>query len=576
MTRFLSFTFILLLSACATSPQKPIEPITKASEPSPIIEDSDAPKPSRPIPKATLEALLTAEFAALRNYPALTLNNYIEQAFKTRDPDIVARACTISQILKQPQSLALSRLWSEVSPKEPEPWYLLTLNSLQNKQFDLGLSALDQLLKIKPDADLEQLFLAVLPPTKEERQQLLTDLEKLSEKYPNNSNLLFSQALLKNQNGQNVEALTITRAAKINRPNNPQLTLLEAKILTELDRSTEAVTLLSNAVKAQPNNLLFRLNLARAYLKAKDYPKAQQEFQDLQLLSPNDNGIRLSLALVAYENQDNIVAERELTYLSNTDEYHDESSYYLGMLNERQKKYPEAVEAFQNIGPGNYFIPGMSSLARMLAQQEKWDDITQEMQSAQLVSPEQDASLFQLEAEIFREYKKNSYALQALNRGISKYPDNTALLLSRAILADSDDKLDDLERDLNHILQLEPENTLALNALGYAYAQRNTKLAQAEKLLIKANQLKPNDPAIMDSLGWLQYRKGDTKSALVNLRRAYAAFPDDEVAAHLGEVLWKVGNTKEALRIWQEALQRKPNSEHILKTKARLDVKSAQ
>ncbi len=80
----------------------------------------------------------------------------------------------------------------------------------------------------------------------------------------------------------------------------------------------------------------------------------------------------------------------------------------------------------------------------------------------------------------------------------------------------------------------------------------------------------------MDSLGWLQYRKGDTKSALVNLRRAYSAFPDDEVAAHLGEVLWKVGNTKEALRIWQEALQRKPNSEHILKTKTRLDVKSSQ
>jgi tetratricopeptide (TPR) repeat protein len=127
-----------------------------------------------------------------------------------------------------------------------------------------------------------------------------------------------------------------------------------------------------------------------------------------------------------------------------------------------------------------------------------------------------------------------------------------------------------MEKDLRSIIKREPENAMALNALGYTLSDRTTRYAEAKDLIEKAHRLNPDDPAVLDSLGWVNYRLGNLDEAERLLRQALARFPDHEVAAHLGEVLWAKGEQSEAREIWGKALEQQPDSPILRSTVLRL------
>jgi len=140
---------------------------------------------------------------------------------------------------------------------------------------------------------------------------------------------------------------------------------------------------------------------------------------------------------------------------------------------------------------------------------------------------------------------------------------NSELLYSRAMLAEKMDRLDVLEADLRQILEREPDNANALNALGYTLADRTNRFEEAEQLIDRALELRPDDHFILDSKGWVLYRLGKLDEAIQYLRRALELIPDAEVAAHLGEVLWVKGDRKEAMQIWDTALKAAPDNPHL-------------
>ena len=126
------------------------------------------------------------------------------------------------------------------------------------------------------------------------------------------------------------------------------------------------------------------------------------------------------------------------------------------------------------------------------------------------------------------------------------------------------------EADLRQIIRMKPEESQALNHLGYMLADQTTRYKEALELIERAISISPDDPAIIDSLAWAQYKLGRYEEALVNLRRAFAAFPDHEVASHLGEVLWMLDRKEEAIQVWEEALEATPDSELIKEAMERL------
>jgi Flp pilus assembly protein TadD len=182
----------------------------------------------------------------------------------------------------------------------------------------------------------------------------------------------------------------------------------------------------------------------------------------------------------------------------------------------------------------------------------------------------QNVRLIQAQAELLRDSTVPMAAYEVLSEGLKRFPDSADLLYDRAMVAEKLDKLEVLEADLRRVIVLRPDDAQAYNALGYTLADRTNRLAEAMTLLDKALALAPEDPFILDSVGWAQYRAGNLARAQEYLERAYKVRPDPEIAAHLGEVLWARGQRDEAGKLWQTSLQTHPQNETLLETLRRL------
>jgi len=176
------------------------------------------------------------------------------------------------------------------------------------------------------------------------------------------------------------------------------------------------------------------------------------------------------------------------------------------------------------------------------------------------------------EVQLLREFKRWKEAVDVLSAANKRFVDDPDLLYEQAMLEDKLERYNDMERLLQRVITLKPDHPHAHNALGYSLADRRIRLPEAKALIEKAMKLAPGDPFIVDSMGWVEYRMGNREEAAKWLRQAYAARPDTEIAAHLGEVLWAMGQRDEARRIWQDARGRDAANEVLKETLARLKV----
>jgi len=160
--------------------------------------------------------------------------------------------------------------------------------------------------------------------------------------------------------------------------------------------------------------------------------------------------------------------------------------------------------------------------------------------------------------------------MAALNEAIENHPSVPELHYARSLLHEREGNIPAAISELRIVVKQQPDNVNALNALGYLLADNNLQLDEAHKLLTRALALSPDNPAILDSMGWLLYRMNKNDEAILRLKKSFALDPNDEVAAHLGEVLWRIGQQEEAVAIWQQGLRIKPDSETIKATRTRL------
>jgi len=179
--------------------------------------------------------------------------------------------------------------------------------------------------------------------------------------------------------------------------------------------------------------------------------------------------------------------------------------------------------------------------------------------------PDDAVTLYLIEGEMLREHDAEQQAMAVYDQAVAARPDDPDLRYARAMVAVGLDRVELLESDLRHILAQDPEHADALNALGYTLADRTDRLAEAKELIEQALALKPDEPAIMDSMGWVLYRMGDPQAAEPYLRQALDLVFDPEIAAHLGEVLWALGRKDEARAIWDRALEADPEHEYLLR-----------
>jgi len=560
MLRLLALAIVCALhTACATQP----EPVT--------VAEPVAGPPERAFPNDSLYTLLVAEFALRRQAYDLSLENYMEQAAELRDPGVSAHTTHLAQYLqREDEALQSARLWVELEPNNAE-----ANNTLATLLVHKGrtLEALPHLVVVERQtgsANFPMLLNGFTQLSDAQRTELVGDISNLTSEFPKNTGLLLTQALIHAEYQQYDEALVnLDKVFKLE-PTQQQAVLLETRILLA-QKANNPYARLQKVLKDDPDAKLLRLQYARL-LTTTDMPAAQEQFEILLAQSPQDGDLLFSLALINREIGDTQAAEAHLRQAIALGQRENEAYYYLGRVAEDDNDPEAALASYMQVREGPEYLAANSRIGQILVDSGQLDRSHTWFNEQREVNSQLREQLFGLEADILARAGAATDALRLLDQALADTPDNTALRYARAMVREQQDDLAAMERDLRSIIAEDPNNATALNALGYTLADRTTRYQEAQELIARAMALQPSEPAIQDSMGWVLFRMGRYDESVVYLTRAYAAFPDAEVAAHLGEVLWVKGDNDAALAVWQGALLRDPNHPALLGTMRRLGI----
>lgn len=558
----LTLTLISSLSlvGCSLQPTQTVE----APEPEAPVEEVIKPEiPTRPFEAETLYALLVAEMAGSRERYDIALGNYMQQAHKTRDPGVTARATRIARFLNARQAaLNGALLWIQLEPDNNEARFVAASELAQSGRLIEATNQSEYLLNNNSTPIFQSIAASAARATDTQREQLMVRFQHLLEQHPNNTQLLVGMGLLKQQHKDLDAALGYARQALIEDEALIPAAVLEAKLLHQLDRTDEALDRLALLLSKHPENKRLRLQYARV-LASFDLEKAQQQFAMLVEQNPNDPELIFSLALISNERGMLTEAKEHFEKLISLDSRRSSAHYYLGRIAEKENDINTALEHYIQVEPGPDFMPALLQTTDILVSQNEVEAANKRLNAARERFPSQAERFYLLESEVLSKYRQLDAAEGILTEGINLFPASTQLLYGRAMINEQRDLIELTESDLRTILKYDPNNATALNALGYTLADRTDRYEEAYELISQALNIKPDDPAIIDSMGWVQYRLGRLDEALLRLRQAMQMFPDHEIAAHLGEVLWVAGEKEEARSIWAEGLKLNPNS-HII------------
>lgn len=537
--------------------EAPAKPLAKRGNAAGMVRAS-----SEDVLARTVFQSLLAEFALRRGDIKLGLDAWSDLAVRTRDPKVIARAAEVAgQARQYDTALELTKLWLEIEPdstqaRQTESSLLVLANRID--ELAPQLAALLEKDPANLGNNLLHLNRILARHTDKKAVQKLVD--RLAAPYDGRPEAHFAMAQAAANASDNLRALTETEKSLLLRPDWEAAALARAQ-LQALHANSTAIDSLSDFLRYHDGARDARLTLARLLINEKRYGEARAHFDRLIADSPDNPEVIYPVAMLALQQGDAVTGRLQLEKLLKT-EFHDKSAihFFLGQLDEEQKKPEAALQQYRQVGSGDRFILARSRAAQILQQQGKIEEARALLHDSGSTSGEKNQLLL-AESQLLREAGRHAEALALLDSALSRQPDNLDLLYEAALLAERQGQPDVLESRLKRLLELKPDHAHALNALGYSLAERNTRLAEAEDLVAKALRLAPEDPFIMDSLGWIQYRQGRLPEALKTLERAYAIKADPEIAAHLGEVLWQLDRKDEARRLLKTAAQSHPDNE---------------
>jgi len=523
--------------------------------------------PSRNLDTDLLYKFLLAEIAAQRGDYAVAARAYHEMAKTTKDPRIARRATELALYGRNNElALEAARLWLSVE-KDSAPARQTVAALLVNSN---NLQAARPLLKEMLAADGENvgpslMQLQGLLAKHTDKAAVLALVRELTKPYKQHPEAHFAVAQAANAAGKYDAALSEVREAMRIKPDWELGAILQSQILSKESRA-KALEYLGGFLAAYPASQEARLAYARQLTSEKKYPEARAEFQRLLQDNPENADIAITVALLSLQMNDLDAAETQLKRVLELN-YKDPDSvrFHLGQVSEERKRYDEAAKWYLSVEGGEQYVLSHARYAFMLAKQGRLAEGRKHLQTLEVQNPAQRVQVMQTEAQLLRENKAYQDSFDVLKKALDTTPDHPELLYDVALAAEKLDRIDVAETSLRKLITLKPDNAQAYNALGYTLADRTDRLSEARDYIEKALKLSPEDPFILDSMGWVEYRLGNHAQGLQFLQRAYQQRPDPEIAAHLGEVLWAKGKKSEAEKVWRDSLRDNPESEELQK-----------
>ncbi len=568
----LSLVALLLLGAqgCQTNKQRGVgAPDADAT----VVLPFDEPEPPRrELDEDLVFSYLVGEIAAHRGELTLAQAHYQHAAILARDAYAAERATRIALHLKDyPTGLAAVRRWVELAPNDMTARQLAAVLLLRDGQADEAEQQLDALVKIADARGSDGFLLAASALGAEAdrtgAEQLLVALQQ---RYPDDERALHGLAVLETAHRRFDQAEAHLRTVVERRPDWDQARVLLARVLNAQDRRDEALALLDRGVTRYRDSVLLRTTYARQLVDAGDYAGALKQFRALHALTPDDHEITFGFAMLATQQERWDEARPLWQRLRGSAERRDEASYYLAQIEESDGNDELAIGLYGTVGGDELKVDATMRMARLYARSGRLDDARQRLRQARIANPGRAADLYISETQLVQRHGDSDAALALYDTALAAFPDNHDLRYNYALYLIELGDADAMVRELERILAQEPDHADSLNALGYTLADRNERLDEAYGYIARAYRLEPDSAAILDSMGWVLYRQGDLDGAERYLRKALASSKDDEIAAHLGEVLWVSGRRDAARAVWRDALEHTPGSAKVRAAMQRL------
>ncbi|RCV91329.1 tetratricopeptide repeat protein [Billgrantia montanilacus] len=531
----------------------------------PVHDDpfDSAPPIQRGLDAESFATLLVAELSGQRGDYRRATRGYLAMAERYQAAELAERATLAARFSNDPVLLEETvERWHQLSPTAEAPLRLLAGLALQRGDW---VGALEKRLLLVDQGAHGELTLfmelaldAGVPPLPL-RERMDEHLNRpAASDHPHHHDAVLAMAILEAATGQTQRAEARLNTLALDHSELPALWMTRARLALDKGNTTQARDAARRGLDVSPDNPQFLLLLAQTELQLGNVAAAEAHTDTLLEEHEGNQELRTTLASLFMEGGQPEAARRLLLPLVSGDEPPPAAFYLLGAIAEQEGEIDNALLYYRQVAPGDDFLRARLRAARMLIEDDRLLDARAFLRIERLRHEDHFNDLIMLEIELLDEAGMAAEADALLDRELARTPNDESLLYLRAMRAWADGNIEAMDRDLGRIIERNPDNATALNALGYTLADLDVRdrLEEARELIERAHEIEPGNAAIMDSLGWVHFRLGDPERALSWLERAYAAMPDQEIAAHLAEVLWALDRQDDARALVDEALQR--------------------
>jgi tetratricopeptide (TPR) repeat protein len=530
-------------------------------------EAAPPPVPAEGLTSDFIFKYLVGEVAGQRGDIALASSVFFELAKSSRDPRLAERAARAAVYGNQQQlALRSAELWAELDPGSVEAQQAMAQLLLSTGNLEDARPYLEKLLVANDTRANGFLYLNGVLSRHPDKDAALALVQDLAAPYPKQAEAKFAVAHMAFNAGQNELALQELAAAETLRPGWEPAAALHGELLLR-ESPDKALAFFQSFLKKYPETSNIRLTYAKLLVNEKKLDEARTQFTKLADGVKENPEMAVVVGLLAGQLGDYAQADKYFKQALEHDYKEPEQLYlYLGQSAEKQKRNDQAYAWYKQVTSEELRFDAQLRIASLLASEKKLAEARKMLQTLPNLTSEQQAVALQVEANLLVQEKQYDEAYAILDRAINTLPNTPEMIYDFAMLAEKVLRFDVMEQQLRKLITLKPDFAQAYNALGYTLADRNVRLDEAADLIEKALTLSPDDHYILDSMGWVQYRRGMLNEAADYLRRAYSEKTDPEIAAHLGEVLWQQGKRDEAVKTWEEALRAHPDNEVLLNT----------
>ncbi len=584
---YLALFLPVLLSACNTLPvatdevivaEKNAETSTQAKieEQAEATDYSETASPRKPVKLDgdSLYNLLAAEFAGNSGDIKASIKYYREAAKSIEDSRIAARTAYIALYGKSyDEALVALDRWRELEPDSKDLPRMYAITYLKLEQPENAVPYIEQLLENERNSSVDEAMAVKQLLAKEaSTSDAYAVLAGLNAKDEKNKHLLILQSRYAAQLKKYDESLRMLDAVLAIDPSLHEVLIIKARILSALGKHEEAAILIQQLLKKLPNNNALRLQYARMLVEQRDLKEAVKQYSILHENLPDDGEVTLSLALLNIEMNNLNEAVAALEHLIEIDKKVPIANYYLARIAQNQGDDKQAIAYYLRVKTGEYAFDAQLRIGILLSMLGKPDEGLAKLEA--LAEGQTKWGLrvkaYLAQGEVLRKQQRYKEGVEMYSRALQQNREDTALLYARGLMAEKVDRLDMAEADLLKVISKEPDNADALNALGYTLADRTSRYSEALEYIKRAAKLVPDDPAILDSLGWVSYRLGKMDEAIKWLSQAFNKLEDAEIAAHYGEVLWHSNQKEKAREVWGKGKAKNAKNPVLIETLKRI------